>query len=210
MTIVGLTGAAATILPLPWLPGVSHRRLAATGLYFGCLGLAYLLLEMTFLSRLTFLIGDPVQGAAVTIGGFLFFSGIGSIASQWLGTRRDRAVGGVFVALVVVGVVQITALRWVGPAAGGLPLAGRWLAGAGLLAPAAFLMGFPMPIGLLRLAGGPLVPWAWATNGFASVLAAPLALALAMTWGYHLAAIAALLLYAVAGALYAQLPQSGR
>ena len=67
-----------------------------------------------------------------------------------------------------------------------------------------------MPMGLGRLEGGApgpagsarLIPWAWGINGFASVLAAPLALALAMTWGYHVVVVLALLLYLLAGFLF--------
>ncbi|MHC4776549.1 MAG: hypothetical protein ACYTBR_14960, partial [Planctomycetota bacterium] len=51
-----------------------------------------------------------------------------------------------------------------------------------------------------------LVPWAWGTNGFASVLAAPLAMALAMAWGYHVVAAGALAVYALAGVVFSRLP----
>ncbi len=37
---------------------------APTASYFAAIGLAYILMEMTFLSRLTLLLGDPVQTAA--------------------------------------------------------------------------------------------------------------------------------------------------
>ena len=43
-------------------------------------------------------------------------------------------------------------------------------------------------------------------SSFASVLAAPLAVAVAMTWGYHVVAGLALCAYAVAGLGFARLP----
>ncbi len=54
-----------------------------------------------------------------------------------------------------------------------------------MLAPLAFLMGVPFPAGLRSLAGGDSVnvAWAWAANGFASVVAAPLAALLALEAG---------------------------
>ncbi|KKL64755.1 hypothetical protein LCGC14_2161850, partial [marine sediment metagenome] len=49
------------------------RRGATVG-YFAAIGLAYLLVEMTCLSRLTHLMGDAVLAAAVTISAFLLLS----------------------------------------------------------------------------------------------------------------------------------------
>jgi hypothetical protein len=207
--IVGLAGAAATLLPLRLLaahPGGGRR---ATALYFGCLGLGYLLLEMTWLSRLTLLIGDPVQAAAVTICGFLLFSGLGSLASQRLRADPVTALGRAVVGVLVLGLVGTAALPFLATGLGGLPGPARWAAALAVIAAPAFAMGFPMPMGLRRLGGGPLLPWAWGTNGFASVLAAPLAVAVAMTWGYHVVAGLALVAYALAGLGFGRLPDAG-
>jgi hypothetical protein len=70
-----------------------------------------------------------------------------------------------------------------------------------LIAPLAFFMGMPFPLALARLrASAPdLVPWAWAINGRASVLAAILATLLAMTFGTRIVVFAAAALYLVAG-----------
>ncbi len=191
------TGAALIVLPLL----VVRRGAGASGrvaflLYFGCLGLGYLLLEMVFLSRMARLLGDAVLAAAVTFGGFLLFSGIGSLLSQRV-PARARTVGAIVALLVCVGSAE-TLLTGLPAALGALPPGARLVAAMLLIAPPAFLMGFPMPLGLGRLDGG-AVAWAWGVNGFASVLAAPVALAAAMTWGYGVVAGAALALYAIAG-----------
>ena len=89
---------------------------------------------------------------------------------------------------------------------GALPVAGRCVVALAAIAPLACAMGFPMALGLRRLSGSGLVPWAWGTNGFASVLAAPLAMALAMSWGYHAVAAGALAVYALAGVVFSRLP----
>jgi hypothetical protein len=53
------------------------------------------------------------------------------------------------------------------------------------LGPLAVLMGMPFALGLRRLAGKQpeRVAWAWAANGFASVVAAPLAALIAIEAG---------------------------
>ena len=74
--------------------------------------------------------------------------------------------------------------------------------GLGLLtiAPLAFAMGMPFPLGLTRLArtAPAFVPWAWGLNGCASVIAALAALLLAIEVGLSATLLVALLLYVVA------------
>ena len=200
--VVTAIGAVSIVLPLPLLrEGRRHRggRLATAG-YFAAIGLGYLLLEMTCLSRLTHLIGDPVRAAAVTISGFLLLSGAGSLTAQRIdrgGTRLARCVlGGV----AVVGLIELFGLRFAADAAGGLGVAGRTGVALLVIAPLGFLMGFPMPLALCRLERGTpaLIPWAWGINGFASVLAPPLAMAVGMTWGIIVAGLGGVVLYGAA------------
>ncbi len=201
-----VAGAAASIAPLSFVGlGARATERWAMALYFGSIGLAYLLLEMVFLSRLTQLVGDAVRAAAVTIGGFLAFSGLGSVLCGLIAPRSARWLAA---AVVAAGAAELWVLPSAASALGGLPAWGRLAASLGLVAPLAFLMGFPMPLALARLRGGQ-VAWAWGCNGFASVMAAPLAMAVAMTWGYTAAGAAALVLYAAAALLYAKLPAPG-
>jgi hypothetical protein len=69
-----------------------------------------------------------------------------------------------------------------------------------LIAPLAFAMGMPFPLGLVSVAARTpvLVPWAWAVNGFASVVAAILATLLAIHWGFNAVLILAAVLYLTA------------
>jgi hypothetical protein len=78
----------------------------------------------------------------------------------------------------------------------GTPLAVRLLATGLSLAPLGFLLGTPFPHGLawLRTQAPGWVPWAWAVNGcasvLASILAAMIALSAGFTWVYAAAAVA--------------------
>jgi hypothetical protein len=199
--LIALVGALVTLAPLAALRSagsvVSRPRVVV---YFGAIGLGYLGLEMVALSLMIRLVGDPVLAASATIAGFLFFSGLGSVASRRaagiLGARWPWMVA----AVAVVAVADLWAFSWVAGAAGGLPIVPRVAAGLAALSPMALVMGTPMPMGLARVdAGGPaLVPWAWGINGFASVLSAPVALALAMAFGYHVSAAVAVSMYALA------------
>ena len=73
-----------------------------------------------------------------------------------------------------------------------------------LIAPLAFCMGMPFPLGMARLAASApgLGPWAWGINGCASVLSAILAALLAIQFGFMAVVLVALLLYCVAALSY--------
>ncbi len=72
-----------------------------------------------------------------------------------------------------------------------------------LIAPLAFCMGMPFPIGLKRLADSApdFIPWAWGINGFASVISGALATLLAIEFGFSAVVLLALGLYASAAAI---------
>lgn len=202
MVLIGLFAAMFTVLPVWLLGGVraSPGKLRSA-VYFTAIGLAYLMLEIMFLSQLTRLVGDPVQAASVTIATFLVGSGLGSMVAQ-----RLIRVGSIIVlcagvaVLVLLGLAMTLATQhWAAPVEG-LPLWGRVAVAVAMVLPLAFLMGLPMPIGLARLqAHAPaLVPWAWGVNGFASVMAPPLATAIGMTWGFSVSGLLAFGLYILA------------
>ena len=75
-----------------------------------------------------------------------------------------------------------------------------------LIAPLAFCMGMPFPIGLNRVAGSApdFIPWAWGINGFASVISASLATLLAIELGFTAVVLFALVCYASAAAIVRQ------
>jgi hypothetical protein len=218
LAAIAVNAAAAT--GLTWVPLLVFRFPSTlrgwrpASLYFAAIGLAFMLLEMTFLSLASRMIGDPVVAAGVTIAGFLFFSGTGSLVVQrrW-GRAAGRRGGDVMIivallALIAVGLVELATASSLARAVGSLSFFARCAAALIATAPLGFLMGFPMPAGLARLhEGGPaLVPWVWSVNGFTSVIATPAAVAIGMTWGYMVSGAAALALYLVPLLLFSRLP----
>ncbi len=196
---------ALVLLPLLALPrartGVVRWRAAV---YFIGLGLAFLLIEIACLSRLALLVGHPLLAVGAGLAGFLLFAGAGSMfAQRWLArsTRSIAAMGRRAVLAIAAAltwhVVAFALALQVG--AGWSPLMRM---GLGLLtiAPLAFAMGLPFPLGLTRLARSApaFVPWAWGLNGCASVIAALAALLLATEAGLGATLLVALVLYVIA------------
>jgi hypothetical protein len=87
----------------------------------------------------------------------------------------------------------------------GLGLAWKMLITLAAIFPFGFLMGFPFPSGirLLERKEKGIIPWAWATNAFSSVINSVSALILAFSLGYNLVLLLA------AGAYLLTLPFLG-
>lgn len=208
-----MSGALMTLLPIGLVAEI--RRAAGrwiTAAYFASIGLAYLTLQVSMLSHMINLIGDPVQAGAATLGGFLLFSGAGSLAVHAMGRLQEGKVRYLFPCLILAGFMEIWMVERVVGWAGLFPEEARILVAVLAIAPLGFLMGMPMPLALrcLQHRYPALLPWAWGVNGFASVLAPPLATAVAMAWGLHSAGTGALLLYALAAVLFGRLTRATR
>jgi spermidine synthase len=175
--------AALTLLPA-WI-GTRRARAAFSfplAGYFGAIGLAYLSAEIAAIQQLGLLLGHPVYAVAAVLAVFLVCSGLGSMWSDRIDPRHAPLVlGAVALLLLLYAVVLLRLVHLFQP----FPLTVRVLAGVIEVAPVAFLMGLPFPLGLRSLAGDdtPRVAWAWATNGFASAVAAPLAALVALEIG---------------------------
>jgi len=165
--------------------------------YFGALGLAYLLAEVAAIQQLTLLLGHPVYAVAAVLAVMLVGSGFGSAWSDRVAPTQAR---GVALGLAVTCGVLAMGLLPLVHVLEGTGVGARALATALLLGPLAFVMGMPFPLGLRQLSGDETaqVAWAWAANGFASVVAAPLAALIALEAGSDVVFGTAAAAYAVA------------
>jgi hypothetical protein len=193
------------LVPLALLrrSGATKGQFGRTFVYFAALGLAFLFVEIAFIERFTLFLSHPLYAIAVVLCAFLVFAGLGSGVSA----RFAERAGGWAVVLAVAAIAAVAILYILllpGLFAALRPWADlpKVLVSLALIAPLAFFMGMPFPIGLSRLgeAAPGLVPWAWGINGCASVLSAVLATVLAIEWGFTVVVLLALLLYGLAAA----------
>ncbi len=206
LAVLGITagiGVLFVLVPLGW--GVRRRGLAAPSarmlVYFGALGLGFMLVEIPTIQRLTVYLGRPVYSLAVGLFALLLFSGLGSL---WAGRRGGQPVGAGqpqgLLLLVVMVVLNALAVPEVLARTVGWPLAARLAVAVGVLAPLAFLMGIPFPTGV-RLAGARkpgVIPWLWGINGVMSVMGSALAIAVAIHLGVRVTLLVAAGCYALA------------
>ncbi len=205
-------GLVLVLLPLRWLPrpegtggsGAGGWRVAV---YFLCIGLAFLFIEMAFIQRITLYLGHPVLAAALSLSGFLVAAGIGShCAGRW---ARHRGLAAGALAGTLLG-----ASMWLfaaEPLFGAVASAQTWQIALLVLAgvfPLGLCMGMPFAIGMraLRDECPERIPWAWGINGCASVVSAVLAVLLAMHLGFNAVVGIALALYVLAWAVRPRSP----
>lgn len=167
--------------------------------YFSLLGLAFMWIELPLMQRLVLLLDHPTYSFSIVLFTVLVSSGLGAALSPRIGTPRTWILlaPGVLSLLYAFGL-----LPPVGPVLG-LPLPARLAVATLTIAPLGILMGIPFPTGIriLEKSQPRLIPWAWAVNGYASVVGSVLAALIALTWGFSrvmlLASIAYLLVWAV-------------
>lgn len=147
--------------------------------FFVTIGLAFLFVEIAWVQRLILYVGHPSHATTVGLAALLLGAGVGSSFAARAGVARSARVGFLLPAVVLA---VNTALAPVFQATLGWPLAARVATSVALLFPAAFLMGFAFPLGMVRFGEAPRA-WYWALNGAAGVLASVLSLALAMEFG---------------------------
>lgn len=190
--------AVAFGLPLRLMPR-GERPPAASVAFFAAIGLGFLLLEIALIQRFVLFLGFPTYALSVVLFSLLAFTGTGSMVSARLREPRRAliaalAVGCSLIAAAAFGLQPLLRelIEW--------PFEARAALTVLLLAPAGLAFGMAMPIGLTRLAGlhRDVVPWAWAVNSIASVLASVLAVAVAITWGFAVVTLLALACYLVA------------
>ena len=166
-------------------------------LYFVAIGLAFLYIEIAFIQRFILFLGNPLYAVAVVLAGFLLFSGLGS---RRAGKPDSWSVHTVVIVLCAIALTYLWLLPHLFSWMAGMPGPLRILLSLLLIAPLAYCMGMPFPLGLARVSrqSPRLVPWAWGINGCASLISAILATLLALHLGFTWVILTALVFYLIA------------
>jgi len=197
---------AAVVLLTPLLlrrevwRAIPHKR--HTALYFAALGLGFMFLEVSLIQRLTLFLGYPTYSLSVTLFAILVSTGIGSALSERSLPDHRQAVTRLLGVLAVLVAFYLLALPPLTRACIGWPLAARIALTTAVLAPLGLCLGMFMPIGLRSVArlsphSGEYVAWAWAVNGFCSVVASILSTMCSMAFGFDAVMVIAVCIYAV-------------
>jgi hypothetical protein len=198
---------AAVFLLLPFVAirraWVGFHRKGSSALYFTTLGLGFIFFEITLIQRLILFLGYPTYSLTVTLMSLLVFTGIGALLSNRWQRDPTRVLPVLLVAIAALTAFYELGLAPMTDALITLPLIARVAIAFVVLAPLGLCLGSFMPLGLRAVAGlsefpREYVAWGWAVNGFASVIGSVLSTILAMTFGFRIVLLLALLAYVTA------------
>lgn len=193
--LAGVVALTLVCLAVPVVLAVRQAALRGSVpylLFFACIGLGFMLVEISQVQRLIIFLGHPTYGLSVVLFSLLLAGGAGSLATRAPGAEgpvpaapaRPAGAGrlaGLLLSLALFGGATPRLIQAF--AASHTPV--RILLAVALLLPIGFFMGMAFPAGMsaagTRFPG--MAPWFWGVNGAASVCASVLATAIALSLG---------------------------
>jgi len=199
--------AAPLLMILPLVFNSAHGekpsplRKGSTVLYFSMLGLAFMFIEIGFIQKFIMVLAHPSAALALVLGIILVFSGLGSLVSARIGKKKQWMP---FAALLLLSLTSLVLLDGILKALLPYTLITKCIAAVVLLGPFAFFMGMPFPFGLQFVSDiqSSYIPWVWAVNGVASVIAPVLGSLLSVCLGFNMVMLFSAFLYGLAGWLF--------
>jgi spermidine synthase len=182
------------------------RRLpakASSALYFACLGLGFMFYEITMIQRLVQFLGYPTRSLTVTLAAILISTGVGALASKRFSAAPGRALAVLLGLLAALTLFYRLALDNLTDSLLDQSVLVRIVVSVLVLIPLGLCLGMFMPLGLGVVSdmgddGESYTAWAWAVNGFFSVIGSVLTTILAMELGFSKVQVLAWIVYAVA------------
>ena len=175
------------LFPLKFLQTDSKNKFEKKYLiYFACLGIGYIMLQIAMVQKFTLFLGQPVITLLTVIATMLIASGIGSMFSfKFLGNNRKRLIL-IFIIITILCVAVGLLNPVIFSSMVRFDLIWRILVSAALIFPLGFFLGMPFPIGLslIKDSERKYVAFAWAVNGFFSVIGTVTSIILAMIFGF--------------------------
>lgn len=205
---------AAVFLLLPFVAvKEAWRALPSKGtsaVYFACLGLGFMFYEITMIQRLVRFLGYPTYSLTVTLTSILVSTGVGALLSKRLAGRARSAMPLLLGALAVLTAFYQLGLDDLTDLLQSSGLAVRVVVSLVVLVPLGLILGMFMPLGLgvvgrLTHREEEYVAWGWAVNGFFSVIGSVLTTILSMAYGFQAVQLSALVVYALAVAVFLRL-----
>ncbi|MBI3940490.1 MAG: hypothetical protein HY315_06615 [Acidobacteria bacterium] len=204
LVIVTLLSLGAIVLPLALRRDIRSSQSMPATIYFGAIGLAFMLVEIGQLERLVIFLGHPIYALSVVLFVLLFASSVGSFCSPKVGRW-------LWLLPVLLGAFILVS-PWVTRALAAASTPVRIGLSALLLFPIGFFMGAAFPAGMERVRRSPRAPtaWYWGINGAFSVISSVLAVAVTIFWGVTATLSIGLLAYVLALAVLAlERPRTG-
>lgn len=168
--------------------------------YFSGIGLAFMFIEIVFIQQFTFYFGQPIYATAASISILLIASALGSYYSASLRiTKKVLLLVPVLIALLLLFHTLLLSDILSYTIAASLTI--KILISIVLIGTTGFFLGIPFPAGIKYLSEVRQsdIPWAWAFNGYFSVISTALATIISVETGFVWVLLLAAITYALAG-----------
>lgn len=172
-------------------------------LFFLCVGIGYILIEATLIQKLVLFLGRPSYAFQLVLFSMLVFSGIGSMTTGAL-LKKEVTVPNTLVVILLSITLLVFFYSWMVPEIIKefihLNLSTKVMLTVALMAPLAFIMGMPFPLGIRIVSGirPDNVIWMYGVNSSGSVLASFIGMAVVLTHGMTVALYLGSLVYGTA------------
>lgn len=175
--------------------------------YFSCLGLGFIVLELVFIQMFMKLIGFPLYTYTAVLFTFLFGAGVGSLASEKLRLLEKGKVWVPFVGIVIGAIIAILCQQFAVDNLLEYRTMVRIFAAIAIIFPLAFFLGMPFPMGVLAVEHKPegTIAWAWALNGLFTVAGGVFSAIFSVYFGFIATVIVAVCAYVLAYVMYRNL-----
>ena len=212
-TLVQLVILSALLIILPLIPKAVHLQSLPRGRvlgYFFAIGIGFIFVEIALIQKFILYLSYPLYAIAVVLTGMLLWAGVGSGSVELLRNHFPAlTIWWAVAAILCLVVADVTILPWLIDTTAAISAGLKIVLSLMLLAPLAFCMGLPFPLGMSQgvvsntkeEAQASWISWAWAVNGCASVTGAVLASLLAIHLGLTFVLGMGLAAYLLAGLL---------
>ncbi len=188
LVIIVILAFVLIILPLRFLERqeIKSDIKLRTFVYFSALGVGFMFIEICLMQKFILFLGHPVYSMSVVLAGILAFSGFGALSSSRIAAPDRPTIMKLMIAIFFLSLFNAFVLKHVLEPMLSMSLMSRIVITLLLIAPTAFVLGMPFPLGIRMLdkRAPQLIPWGWAINGFLSVLSSILATVIAMKTGF--------------------------
>lgn len=195
------------------IKGMPPRARVPFIIFFSCLGVGFMFIEISLMQRFVLLLGSPIHSISVTLTALLIFSGLGSLLLGYL-LKIDRLKKSLMLTVTLLLCLLLFLLVSVGTGIldrfMGSSFAGRVFVSCLLLFPLGICLGMFFPAGLQLIGRNyrETIAWAWGINCGFSVLGSMGAIILAQWSGFNSVLLLAIATYLIALLAFERLKQS--
>jgi hypothetical protein len=172
--------------------------------YFACLGLGYIMIQVSLIQKFTLFLGNPAITMITVISTMLVASGVGSFVSERFLERKfaliekDKNIYLIFIFIFSLAMIFTFTNAFVFKYLSGLSIVLKIIISSLIIVPLGFVMGFPFPYGVRVVEEKENIPIMWAVNGFFSIIGTVITVILAMMLGFKFVFITAAMVYLLA------------